>query len=351
MAKIEGKRIQKDQLEQFVRNVFIEAGLDERQSTLISRHLVLANLRGMDSHGVSRVSIYCKRLDLGLVDKTYNPIIEKESEVSALINANNSSGIPVSTFGIELAIKKAKKSGIGIVAIHNSNHCGMLADYVQRAVEEDCIVLATTNAPANMAPWGGKSPFFGTNPFAYGIPTGEEDNIVLDMATSKVAKGKVVLAQKNNQNIPIGWALSSDGQPTEDPNEALKGVFLPFGEHKGYGITFLVETLSAIVTGSAFGPHIGDLYTNFENKQNVGQFFYCMRADLFQDIDKFKSRMDQMIKEIRTVPVMKGVDKIYLPGEIENITYKDRSENGIPLSKEIIHELQLVGEKYNLSLL
>jgi LDH2 family malate/lactate/ureidoglycolate dehydrogenase len=339
-------RVQKEPLEAFVAAVFKKAGLDETQSKQIARHLVLANLRGVDSHGVSRVDIYTRRLDEGLTSKTLNPVIERETPVSALIHANNSSGIPVATFGAKLAIEKAKTSGVGIVGIHDSNHCGMLADYVDMAVEEDLIALATTNAPANMAPWGGREKFFGTNPFAYGLPGGKQ-NIVFDMATSVAAKGKIVLAQKNNQKIPIGWALSAEGKPTEDPNEALKGVLLPFGVHKGYGITFLVESLSALFTGSAFGPHIGDLYTDFSKPQNVGQFFLFMRADLFQDIDVFKNRMDQMISEIRELPLMEGVDKIYLPGEVEFKNKEDREQNGIPLTKEIIEELNRVATRYN----
>jgi LDH2 family malate/lactate/ureidoglycolate dehydrogenase len=339
-------RIPKEPLESFVANIFNQAGLDDIQSKQIARHLVLANLRGVDSHGVSRVDIYTRRLDEGLTNKTLNPVVERESEVSALINANNSSGIPVATFGAELAIKKAKKTGVGIVAIHHSNHCGMLADYVNMAVEENLIALATTNAPANMAPWGGREKFFGTNPFAYGLPGGKQ-NIVFDMATSVAAKGKIVLAQKNNQKIPIGWALSPEGKPTEDPNEAVKGVLLPFGAHKGYGITFLVESLSALFTGSAFGPHIGDLYTDFSKPQNVGHFFLFMRADLFKDINVFKNRMDQMIREIRQLPLMEGVEKIYLPGEVELNNKEEREQNGIPLTKEIVEELNRVAIRYN----
>lgn len=341
------ERIGKQNLEVFVEEIFFNAGLDHRQAKEIARHLVFANLRGVDSHGVNRVEIYTRRMDQGLVTKVFDPAISHETPVSALIDAKNGSGIPVSSYGMDLAIEKAKQSGIGIVGIKNSNHCGMLADYVSKAVREGCVALATTNAPANMAPWGGRERFFGTNPISYGVPAGEEDNIVFDMATSKVARGKIILAQKNKQEIPIGWALSPEGHPTTEPTEALDGVVLPVGDHKGYGIAFLVETLSALFTGAAFGPYIGDLYKDFEKSQNVGQFFLVMRADLFQPFDLFTQRMDQMIREIRTVPLMEGVDRIYLPGEIENETFKERVQNGIPISKEVIAELMSVAGKYN----
>lgn len=339
-------RIAKSDLEEFLENIFLAAGLDSHQSVSIASHLVHANLRGVDSHGVSRVDIYTKRLDLGLVNKVFDPQHTYETPISVLINAENCQGIPVSSYGMDLAIEKAKESGIGIVGIKNSNHCGMLADYVAKAVNEDCIALATTNAPSNMPPWGGSGRFFGTNPISYGVPAGEEENIIFDMATSKVSRGKVILAQKNNQSIPLGWALSSSGMPTEDPSQAADGVLLPVGEHKGYGLAFLVETLSALFTGAAFGPQIGDLYKNLEDTQNVGQFFLVMRADLFQPIEVFKQRMDEIIREIRQVPLMEGTDKIYLPGEIELETYRDRIQNGIPISQEIINELIRVAERY-----
>ncbi|WP_408007991.1 Ldh family oxidoreductase [Pseudalkalibacillus sp. A8] len=345
LTSLAEERIPKDLLERFVEEIFIASGLDERQSKSISKHLVLANARGVDSHGVSRVEIYTKRLDLGLVNKTFEPVITRESPVSALIDAQNGSGIPVAKHGMEIAINKAKESGVGIVGIHNSNHCGMLADYVNDAVNHDCIAIATTNAPSNMPPWGGKDRFFGTNPFAFGVPAGNENNILFDMATSTVARGKIILAQKNNQEIPLGWALSPEGVPTTNPDEALKGVVLPVGGHKGYGIAFLVEVLSSLFTGAAFGPFIGDLYNELDHTQNVGHFFLVMRADLFQGIEEFKMRIDQMIHEIREIPLMEGIENIYLPGEIEMETRQDREEKGIPLSKEIRNELIKVAKR------
>lgn len=342
----ETARVAKQNLESFVKEIFLKAGLDERQSGTIARHLVLANLRGVDSHGVSRVEIYVKRLEKGLVNKNFEPEISHETAISALIDARNGSGIPVSEYGIDVAIQKARQSGIGIVGIKNSNHCGMLADYVSKAVDEGYIALAATNAPSNMPPWGGKERFFGTNPISYGVPAGEENNIVFDMATSMVARGKIILAQKNKQEIPLGWALSPEGVPTTNADEALKGVVLPVGGHKGYGIAFLVETLSALFTGAAFGPYIGDLYKDLEKSQNVGQFFLVMKADLFQPMEVFTERVDQMIRELRLITLMDGADKIYLPGEIETQAYDDRILNGIPLSKEVIDELLKVASYY-----
>jgi LDH2 family malate/lactate/ureidoglycolate dehydrogenase len=349
LSEYNTKFIQKNSLERFIKEIFIASGLDQWQSDTIARHLVLANLRGVDSHGVSRVPIYIKRQEKGLTNKKLEISIERETPCTALLDARNSSGIPVATKGIKLAVQKAKQNGIGLVGIKNSNHCGMLADYTQYAAEQECIVLATTNAPANMAPWGGKERFFGTNPFSYGIPAGEESNIIFDMATSVVARGKIINAHRNNQQIPIGWAISKEGKPTTNAGEALEGLNLPVGGPKGYGIALMVDVLSGLFTGSSFGPHIGDLYKNFEKNQNVGQFFFVTQADLFQPIQEYKSRIDQMIKEIRQIPVADGVDKIYLPGEIENITKTKREIEGIPLSLEIINDLVKVADTYNVA--
>ncbi|WP_176555727.1 Ldh family oxidoreductase [Virgibacillus ndiopensis] len=333
-------------LETFITDIFIAAGVDESDALIVAKHLVLANLRGVDSHGVSRTDIYTRRLDRGIVNKVDGSFIEKETSASALIDGENSLGIVLATKGIKLAVDKAKQSGIGIVGIKNSNHCGMLADYTSYAAKNDCVCIAVTNAPANMAPWGGKERFFGTNPFSYGIPAGRHQNIVFDMATSKVARGKILLAQKDNQNIPIGWAITKEGKPTQNPSEAIDGLVLPVGGPKGYGLTFLVESLSAIFTGAAFGPHIGDLYRDLSKTQNVGQFFLVFRADLLQTLDQFKNRIDEMIDKIREVPLIEGVEKIYLPGEIETEKQFEREVNGIPLSKEVVDELSLVARRY-----
>ena len=341
-------RVSKSLLEDYVNRVFLAAGLDQEQAAITSRHLVHANLRGVDSHGVSRVDVYTKRLKIGIVNRNLHFELERETPASALVDGGNSSGIVLATKGIELAVKKAMQTGVGIVGIKNSNHCGMLGDYTMYAAKHGCIALATTNAPPNMAPWGGRERFFGTNPFSYGVPAGEEDDIVFDMATSLVARGKIIVAQKNNQQIPLGWAISKDGKPTTDPNVALDGLVLPAGGYKGYGITFLVEVLSALFTGAAFGPQIADLYKNFEQAQNVGQCFIVIRADLFQSMDQFRSRMDQLIREIRNVPLMDGVERIYLPGEIEREKTADRLENGIPISAEILQEIRDVGQRYGI---
>jgi len=341
--------IKKADLEQYVCEIFQGAGLDKDQSSTISRHLLLANLRGVDSHGVSRVDIYTKRLDRGIDKKKTEVKVAKESASSMLIDGGNGLGIILATKGIEIAVQKAKETGLAVVGIKNSGHCGMLADYTQYAARNNCIVIATTNAPSNMAPWGGKKGFFGTNPFSYGVPAGEEPDIIFDMATSVVARGKITLARKNNQQIPLGWAISKEGKPTTDPDEALEGLVLPVGGPKGYGLAFLVDILSGLLTGAAFGPYIGSLYHDLDRNQNVGQFFFVMRADLFEPLLEFKTRMDQIVREIRQIPLADGFDKIYLPGEIEYERVAERERSGIPLSVKVLEGLEAVGKRYGIA--
>lgn len=282
-----GLLISEKKLSKFIKEIFLAGGLSDKDATIVSNHLVLANLRNVDSHGVSRVKIYIERLVEGLIEKDSTPFIEKETNSSALINGNNQFGILNAYTGILLAVKKAKKNGVGIIGIHNSNHCGMLADYVEYATKHNCIAFATTNAPSNMPPWGGKEAFFGTNPLAYGIPTKTKPPIVFDMATSVVARGKITYAMKNNQKIPLGWAMTKNGEPTTDPEDALDGLVLPVGGPKGYGLALFVETLSSIFTGAAYGHHVASLIKDFDRPQNLGHFFFVMQADLFEDLEVF----------------------------------------------------------------
>ncbi|AXF55293.1 Ldh family oxidoreductase [Salicibibacter kimchii] len=272
----------------------------------------------------------------------------RETAVSALLDGNNQLGILSATEGINLAIDKAKQTGVGIIGINNSNHCGMLADYTGYAAEQGYVAMATTNTPPNMAPWGGKERYFGTNPFSYAVPTGNGPPIIFDMATSVVARGKIKLAVKNNTKIPIGWALTKDGEPTTDAREAMEGVVLPVGGAKGYGLAFLVEVLSGLFTGAGFASHIGrpeDLQT----RQNIGQFYFVMRADLFQEIEEFYHNVAKLKEEIRTIPLAKGYERIYLPGEIEQEKMLKRKQEGIPLSDEVISEINDVAESYGVN--
>lgn len=334
-------------LQTVVEDIFCAVGVPDADAHLIADHLVRADLRGVVSHGISRVGIYIERLERELVARETFPVILRETPVSALVDGKNGSGIVVAHNAMNLAIDKATENGIGVVGVRGSNHCGMLAYYTLHAAAQGLLSLAMTNAPANMAPWGGRDRFFGTNPLSYGIPGGEEMDIVFDMAVSHVSRGKVILAAKEGRSIPVGWAIDTEGKDTTDPHDGLEGLVLPLGGAKGSGLAFLVEVVSAVLSGADFGPHLAPLYDEEDRQQDVGHFFLSLRPDLFLSHGEFESRVTQLVHEMRQVRVADGAERIYLPGEIELIEEEHRSNEGIPVSSEILGELQELADRLN----
>lgn len=338
-------RVDKDRLRELVRDILVSVEVPTWDAEQIADHLVEADLRGVESHGVGRVGIYVERLKAGIVERVTHPEVVRESPVSALIDGGNGSGIVVACKSMDLATEKAARSGVGIVSVRHSNHCGRMAYYTQRAVRRGLIAFATTSAPSNMAPLGAAERFFGTNPFSYAVPTGGEVDIIFDMATSNVSRGKIIVADRRGQKIPVGWAIDRDGRQTTEPAEALQGLLLPLGGAKGSGLAFMVEILSSVLSGANFGPHIPPLYDDLENEQDVGHFFMAFRPDLFLSREEFTARMRQMIGEIRRLRVAEGHEKIYLPGEPEVERARERSSEGIPFTREALEELEGVASE------
>jgi LDH2 family malate/lactate/ureidoglycolate dehydrogenase len=215
------------------------------------------------------------------------------------------------------------------VGVRNSSHFGTSSFFVEQAVRANMIGMALTNAPANMPPAGGRSRYFGTNPLAIGLPCGLERPVILDMSTSVVARGKIVMAQKAGQELPPGWAIDEYGEPTQDAAAALRGAVLPMAGYKGAGMALMIDALCGVLTGAAFGNHIVDLYDQGDQPQNVGHFFVAIDIGLFMPVDAFKARMDQFIQEIRSQPRMPGVDRIFMPGEIEQETAEQTARTGV----------------------
>jgi LDH2 family malate/lactate/ureidoglycolate dehydrogenase len=214
---------------------------------------------------------------------------------------------------------------------------------VQRAAARDVIAFAYSNAPPTMAPWGGVDPYLGTNPYAYGVPAGEHRPIILDMATSIVARGKIILMAESDEPIPKGWAIDEQGNPTTDAQEALEGSVLPFAGPKGYALSLIVDIMAGALTGAGFGPGINSMYDNFDDPQNVGAFFQLVDIGHFTDPATFKARVDRMIEEIKSARKAAGTEEIFLPGEIEFRTEEERKASGIPVGAETVSELRDVG--------
>jgi LDH2 family malate/lactate/ureidoglycolate dehydrogenase len=206
-------------------------------------------------------------------------------------------------------------------------------------VSEGMIGIVMTNAPSNMPPHGGRTKFFGTNPLAVGIPCGAERPVVLDMSTSVVARGKIVMLHKVGQPVPPGWAIDAQGNPTEDAAAALAGAVLPMAGHKGSGLALVIDVLCGVLAGAAFGPHIIDLYDEGDQPQNVGHFFLALDVQAFLPLAQFQKQMDQLVREVRTQPRQPGVERIYVPGEWEYELAARSQRKGVPLPAAGVHEL------------
>ena len=342
-------RIDSNKLTELVTGIFCGAGASREHAAVVADNLVLADLRGVASHGVSRVMVYCDRLDSKLIN--VNPSFSFTQNGSAIVmDADNAMGAVAGIAGMDRAIEVAGQYGVAACAVGNSNHFGIAAYYAMRALERDMIGMSFTNAPSNVAPWGGIQSYIGTNPICYTVPAERRRPIVFDAATSIVARGKITLADIEGRPIPEGWALDKQGNPTVDTKAALAGSVLPIGTYKGYGLAIMVDILCAMLSGAAFGKHIGELYANSKIKQNVGHFFIAMDISKFSDVDLFKRRVDQMIDEIKANPKAPGVETIYMPGEIEFDNEDANRKHGIEIGPGVMADLAALCKRYNLNL-
>ena len=332
--------VKADELLRFATRLFAAVGLPEKDAEQVAGALVRANLRGIDTHGVFRVPTYLKRLRLGLNNPHPKITIRQAANAAFHIDGDNGMGAVVGRRAMDEAIRLARLHGTGVVAVMNSNHYGMAANYVLQAVEAGMIGMAFTNASPALPPWGGRAPFFGTSPLAVGIPAGEETPFVLDMAMSVLARGNIFVAAQAGKSIPPGLALDSLGRPTTDPQSVINGgTMLPFGGVKGAALAMLMDILCGVFTGAAFGGDVGNPHKTFDRPQNVGHCFICMRPDLFMPLVEFKARMDELIRRTKSQPRADGFDEILIPGEREARTERERLVKGIPLSPEVYDSL------------
>jgi LDH2 family malate/lactate/ureidoglycolate dehydrogenase len=337
--------VQAEKLRRYCQDLFEKVGVPTDEAYRNADNLVDADLKGVESHGVSRMAVYLKRLRLGLVRPDARLEIISETPGTALIDACNSMGASGSYKVMEKAIEKAKTTGISFITVRNSNHYSAAAYFAQMALEHDMVGFTASNGPARVAPWGGKDPMFGTSPFAVAIPAGNRLPIIVDMATCVVARGKIILAAKKGEPIPLGWARNKDGEDTTNAKEALEGTVLPFGGPKGYAISTIIETLTGILAGSAFTNAINDLNADFENPSFTSHYFGAIKIAAFQDPTEFKDNMDKFIDSVKANPRGKDVAEIFLPGEIEQRMKIKRQAEGIPLADVTVGELKHEGEE------
>jgi LDH2 family malate/lactate/ureidoglycolate dehydrogenase len=327
--------------------VFQKVGVAKDDAVLLTDTLIEANLRGVDTHGVTRVlGVYVKRIQVGVMSPRTELVVVREKPSTALIDCRNSIGQVGARRAMRMAIEKAAKTGIAFVAVTHSNHYGAAAYWAMMALEHGMIGFSSTNAPATVAPTGGRAAMLGTNPFAIAIPTGREEPFVLDLATTVVARGRVMLYAKQNKPLEPGWAFDEMGRPTTDPHAALKGLLAPIGGYKGYGIALAIDLLCGVMTGSNYGSHFpGFLADNLKDPTDIGSVFVALNVESFMDLPEFKTGMDKALQEMRNSPRAEGVKRIYIPGEIELETKAERLKNGIPIPEPVVKELVALGRE------
>ena len=334
--------INHEKLTRFVSRSFEKLGVPAGDAEIAANVLVASDLRGVDTHGVIRFNPhawYIKWLREGVMTAKPNIRVIKENASTALLDADNGMGFVAGHRAMELAIKKARESGVGIVTVRNSRHYGMSAYYSMLALPHDMIGIAMTNASRQVVPTFGREARFGTNPISFAIPAQHEQAFVLDMATTTAAAGKLELAIRLGKPVPTGWALNEKAEPTTDPKVAQQARrLLPLGgsresgSHKGYGLGILVEILCGVLTGTltALNP----------NQEPRGHFFGAIDPSAFRPAAEFKADMDRLIHELKSTPPVEGESRVYVAGEIEFETAEERSERGIPLHSSVLNGLR-----------
>ncbi|MCY3864508.1 MAG: Ldh family oxidoreductase [Chloroflexi bacterium] len=334
----------------FAQRIFVAAGLPEADAAIVTDNLLQADLRGHPSHGISRLKVYCNRIRDGFVAREPAIHVINETPAAFHLDGGHGMGAVVADKAMRMCIKKARTSGIAMCSVRAGTHFGIASYYTMQAASSDMIGFACSNAPAAIAPWGGIVPMLGTNPFSMSVPAGKHRPLVFDSASSIVARGKINLAEIEDRPIPRGWAIDQQGRPTTDATEALKGSVLPFGEHKGYGIALMIDILSGILGGGAYGPHLGPLWNNSETYQDLGFFLLAIDIASFRDIDDFKAQIDQMIDEIKASKSAPDRDEILVPGEIEFRNEQYNRKHGIIVGAGVLHDLDELRRELDLEM-
>jgi len=340
-------KIDPGRLLRFATAVYVAAGLSQEDAHLCADTLVQADLWGHQSHGVMRLSWYAARLKAGTCDPRAKPELLVDAGGLALIDGHDGMGQVLTARAAREAIGRAKAHGIAAVGIRNSNHFGTAFYFTRMAAREGCVAFLSTNASPAMAPWGGRRKTVGTNPWSWACPAGSHAPMVLDIANTGVARGKIYLAKQKGQPIPEGWAMNAAGAPTSDPAEAIEGIILPMAQHKGYAIALLMDMLSGVLTGSGFGAQIAGPY-QAERRSRAGQLMIVLNIEAMQPLAEFNARMEELISQIKSVPLAQGFSEVFYPGEIEARNEARTRENGLLLPDDTLADLNRVATEYGL---
>jgi LDH2 family malate/lactate/ureidoglycolate dehydrogenase len=314
-------------------------GVPGDDARLVSDSLVTADMWKHASHGMLRLPWYAARLRSGAMSAVTDTEVVVDTGALGVLDGRDGIGQVITSIACQDAVRRAEHHGVGVVAVRNSNHFGTAAYWTKRMALAGCVGILTTNSSPAMAPWGGNAKTVGANPWSVAAPGGSHDPVVLDISNTNVARGKVYSALQKNQEIPAGWAIDRDGKPTTDPQAALDGIMLPVGEHKGYGISFMMDILSGVLTGSSsatdvVGPYVSD------QRSGCGHLVIALKVNTIAGDDAFAERIDSLIKTTKSVPLAHGVSEIFYPGEIEARAEKAAASQGVTLPSKTVDDLR-----------
>ena len=337
-----------ESLETFVSGMFRHTGCSTSHAATVARCLVLTNLWGIDSHGVLRVPEYLDRLRSGATNPTPNIRTLKADSGLEVLDADNGPGYVAASAAMSRAIEIAEQDNIAAVGIINSNHCGATALYARMAVEHGMIGVAMSNVAPNMVMPGASEAITGNNPVAVAVPTFGEFPFVLDISMSAVAGGKLLVAARNGEEIPLGWATDKDGRPTSDPKTGFEGFLLPMAAHKGFGIALLVDILTGVITGGSFQQHLKSMYRHPDDPSRTAHLMLVMNPLVFMSKNVLQRRMGEFFDTVKESPMWDERSEMLLPGEIEHRSEQERRRSGIPLPRTLYDELLRIGDEMSL---
>ena len=320
--------------------IFQNFGLNKNHATISANALINAELVGAYGHGLSRLKMYCDRIQKKVINPKPKIKIKKISQSISYIDANDSIGFVAADIAIKTAIKNAQKTGIGMVGVKNSGHYGLSGYYAEQATKKNLVTMIYTNAPPAVAPHGALKSLFGTNPICFGTPTGSKIPFILDTSISIINRGKIRVAARNNQKIPEGVALDKFGKPTTDARKALSGVQLPIAGFRGSGLAWMVDILSGVLTGGNHAGRVKDPFDDFTGPQNIGHLFITFKTNLF--VKNYKKRIKDNIKKIKKLPKLNGVKEIMYPGQNKYKRFKLNSKNEIKIPMNVKKDLEIL---------
>ncbi|SDA24311.1 Malate/lactate/ureidoglycolate dehydrogenase, LDH2 family [Ruminococcus sp. YE71] len=333
-------RAEHNRLRGYITEIFLKVGLSQAYAETVADNLVSAEMRGVRSHGLVQVGNYVGLYKRGVYNISPKVRIVREDDTTAIIDADRGAGAPIGRLAVRKAIDKAKKSGIAAVSVKNATHFGMAAYYAAEAAEQGLIGFAFTNTPPLVAPFDGYKKEIGTNPICAAFPSASGRPIIFDAATSQAAYNKLFFARKEGRKIPLGWAVDGSGRPTDDPSAAIdNGALLPYGGYKGYGLAFIIELLTGILSGSNITP---ENTASSPSLDSIGQFFIAIDVSRFIDPSVFGAAADSFAARMLDSP-QAGEERIFIPGEKEYLSFDDAEKNGLVIYDETTAELYSLG--------